>query len=158
MNWGSKTPIIPLFEDPESEYHKKMKTKLREASKRTLEREFESFEMTPNKKESGYEPKSKQESDKLIETESEPKTTWQTLPTWRCMRSRDGCVKTTDWELCNPQFPTHLALSWKDISFLKWNTYPSMGKTMRMPKSILRRSTTSLTTSTYQTYHLRHFW
>lgn len=52
-----------------------MKTKLREASKRTLEREFESFEMTPNKKESGYEPKSKQESDKLIETESEPKTT-----------------------------------------------------------------------------------
>ena len=65
MTRGSNTPILAPFNDPKLEFHKKKTTKLGESSKRTFESKFEYFEKTPNKKELGYEPESKQEYEKV---------------------------------------------------------------------------------------------
>ena len=56
MTRGSKTPIVPLLQDPESAFYKKKKDKKVNESINTFQSDkgFESFERMPQKKGIGY--------------------------------------------------------------------------------------------------------
>lgn len=71
---GSKLPIIPPLEDPESAFRKRKTTTVGEASKKTLEDKNDSFEKTNNKMGAGYKPEtSDSEKESKEESESERK-------------------------------------------------------------------------------------
>lgn len=69
---GSKTPIVPPLQDPESGFHKKKDKKVNEStSSFQSDKGFESFDRTPDKKGIGYEVGNNIDTDDDIKIEVE---------------------------------------------------------------------------------------